>query len=162
MQIYLLRHAKAEHSHSGAADHERRLTAEGRHQLTPVIHAVKTAQMSPDVVLSSPYKRAMQTAELAAERLGYRSPILTANALTPDGDPESVWAEIRLHREANQILLASHEPLMSATLAYLLGCPHLAVEFPTATVARVDVSGLGPAPRGVLRWMITPKLAEGR
>ncbi len=159
MQIYLLRHGIAEDGHPGMPDRDRELTPEGRKRLREVLRAVKGADVSPDILLASPYKRAMQTASVAAEALGYAGTVVTSNALVPDSSADAVWGEIRVYRGARQILLASHEPLMSATFAYLLGCPHLLVDFKKAAIARVDVDRFGPAPQGVLRWFMTPKLA---
>lgn len=162
MQIYLLRHAMAENGRAGTPDSDRRLTAEGRGQLTQVLKLAGDAGASPDLVLASPYQRAMETARMAAAAFGYSREIQVENALTPDRDPETVWTAIRMHPDARRLLVVSHEPLISATLGYLVGCLDLRVEFGTATIARVDVNGFGPAPRGVLRWLIAPAMAGAR
>ncbi len=47
---------------------------------------------------------------------------------------------------------------MSATVAYLSGCPALQVDMKKAALVRIDIERLGAAPRGVLKWMITPGL----
>jgi phosphohistidine phosphatase len=159
MQIYLLRHAIAEDGGPGTPDRDRNLTPEGRKRLKDVLRAAKAADVAPDVLLTSPYRRAQQTASIAAEVLEFDGTVTSTNSLVPDSSAEAVWDEIRVYRDAQQILLSSHEPLMSSTLAYLLGCPHLLVEFKKATLARVDVDRFGPAPHGVLRWLLTPKLA---
>ena len=161
MQIYLLRHGIAEDGIPGRSDRERALTTEGRKRLREVLVAVKAAGVAPDLLLASPYKRAQETAAIAAEVLGYRRNIETTTALVPESSPEAVWEEIRVWRDARQLLLASHEPLMSSTLAHLLGCPQLLVEFKKGAIARVDLDHFGPAPYGVLRWLMTPKLAVG-
>lgn len=152
----------AESGRPGMPDSSRQLTPEGRNQLKQVLKVTQEAGVSPDVMLASPYTRAMETARIAAEALGYRSAILTEDELMPDGDPESVWQAIRMHSRAHQLLVVSHEPLMSATLGYFLGCLELRVNFGTATIARVDVNGSGPLPRGVLCWLITPATAGAR
>ncbi|MCX6620985.1 MAG: histidine phosphatase family protein [Acidobacteria bacterium] len=159
MQIYLLRHAIAEDGGPVTPDRDRILTPEGRKRLRDVLRAARAAGVAPDVLLASPYKRGLETASITAEVLGFQGSITSTNSLVPGGSPEVVWEEIRVYRGEEQVLLASHEPLMSATLAYLLGCPQLLVEFKKATLARVDVDRFGPTPRGVLRWLLTPKLA---
>jgi phosphohistidine phosphatase len=159
MQIYLLRHAIAEDGGPGTPDQDRNLTPEGRKRLREVLRAAKKADVAPDVLLTSPYKRALETASIAAELLEFSGPITNSNALVPDSSATAVWDEIRVYRDVGQILVSSHEPLMSSTLAYLLGCPQLQVEFKKAALARVDIDRFGPAPHGVLRWLLTPKLA---
>ena len=82
-----------------------------------------------------------------------------AQSLTPDGSPAEVWEEIRARKNEDAILLASHEPLMSATVAFLLGTPGLHVDMKKAALLRVDVDRFGPQPLGVLKWMLTPAVA---
>jgi phosphohistidine phosphatase len=153
MEIYLLRHGIAE---EGYPDSERALTGEGKDKLRRVL---KRAPVKPSLILSSPYRRAIETAEIAAEVLGYDGDIERAQSLTPDGSPAEVWEEIRARKTEDAILLASHEPLMSATAAFLLGTPGLHVDMKKAALLRVDVDRFGPQPLGVLKWMLTPSVA---
>jgi phosphohistidine phosphatase len=153
MQIYLLRHGIAEEARSGQPDAERALTPEGKEKLRRVL---KSADPQPGLILSSPYRRAVETAEIAAEVLGYRGTIVKTSALTPEASPYGVWEEIRQHAQAPSILLASHEPLMSSTVALLLGCPTLMVDMKKAALVRIDCDRTPRDPRGVLKWMVTP------
>ncbi len=101
----------------------------------------------------------METAEIAAAELKYKGEILRAGTFTPDSSPPSVWSEIREHRDEASILLAGHEPLFSATVAFLLGSTQAMVDFRKAALVRIDIHGFGAEPQGVLQWMLTPKLA---
>ena len=144
----------------GAADSERLLTDEGRYEVRRVISAAKLSGARASLVLSSPYKRALQTAGLAKDLLDCEAAVLSCNALVPDGSPQAVWEEIRVHHDEASLLLAGHEPLLSALTAYLLGCPDLEVNIPTAGLVRVDVDALASQPRGILLWMLTPALTQ--
>ena len=62
MQIYLLRHGIAEDAKPGRPDSERALTDEGRAKLRRVLKRARTADVTPSLILSSPYRRAMETA----------------------------------------------------------------------------------------------------
>jgi phosphohistidine phosphatase len=150
MEIYLLRHGIAE---DGYPDAERALTAEGKDKLRKVL---KRAGARPSLIISSPYRRALETAQIAAEVLEYRGDVERAQALTPDGSAAGVWEEIRIRQNEDAILLASHEPLMSATAAFLLGAPGLHIDMKKAALVRVDVDRFGPQATGVLKWMLTP------
>jgi phosphohistidine phosphatase len=111
-------------------------------------------------MVSSPYLRAWQTAEIAREILGHKDEVHRSDALIPESDPEQVWSEIRnLYRGAHSILLSSHEPLMSRCTGFLLGYPELLVDFKKGAIARIDISHFGIQPRGLLKWMLVPKLA---
>lgn len=140
-------------------DADRDLTADGRRKLREVLERAAGAGVKPTLIMSSPLKRARETAEISAIVLGYKGEILTTGALEPMSDPESVWEEIRQHKDEAQLLLAGHEPLFSALTAYLLDSPSLRVDFKKGAMVRIDVEPQGRIPRGLLRWMITAKLA---
>jgi phosphohistidine phosphatase len=156
MQIYLLRHGIAEDGRAGQPDSERALTGEGREKLRRVLRRAKAAEVVPGVILSSPYRRAMETAEEAANVLGYAGKLVRTRALTPEASPAQAWEEIRGRQEEGSVLLASHEPLMSSLAAFLLGSPGLQVDMKKGALVRVDCERFGPEPRGVLKYMITP------
>jgi len=159
MEIYLFRHGIAEDRAPSGRDEDRRLTDEGRQKLRRVLERAQAAGVSPSLILSSPLKRAVETAEIAARELGYEGKIVRSDSLTPDSSPSEVWTEIRTHRDEKAILLAGHEPLFSATVAWMLGSSHAMVEFKKGALVRVDVSSLGAEPKGVLQWMLTAKLS---
>jgi phosphohistidine phosphatase len=156
LQIYLLRHGIAENS---TPDSERALTAEGREKLRRVLARARAAGVVPSLILSSPYRRALETAEIAGEVLGYHGKVVKTRALTPDAAPFDVWEEIRQRGDEPAILLASHEPLMSSLAAFLLASPALLVDMKKAALLRVDCERIGPEPKGVLKWMLTPATA---
>jgi phosphohistidine phosphatase len=159
MEIYLLRHGIAENGHLGLRDSDRALTEEGREKLQRVLLRAREAGVKPGVILSSPYRRALETAQIAVESLGYRGKIVTTEVLVPEASPHQVWEEVRARREETAILLASHEPLMSATVSLLLGSPALLVDMKKAGLARIDCDRFGPEPKGVLKWLLTPAIA---
>jgi len=66
------------------------------------------------------------------------------------------YARIRDHES---ILLAGHEPLFSNTVAWMLGSTREMIEFKKGALVRIDVAGFRSEPRGVLQWMLTPKLS---
>ena len=159
MEIYLLRHAIAEERSASGRDADRQLTEEGRQKLRKVMKRAAGAGVEPSLILSSPLIRAVQTAEIAAEFLKYAGRIVKVDSLTPDSSPREVWEEIRTRKDEPAILLAGHEPLYSATTAYLLGSTRSMVDFRKAGLVRIDVQGFGATPGGILQWMLTPKLA---
>jgi phosphohistidine phosphatase len=160
MQIYLLRHGIAENASPGQPDSERALTAEGREKLRRVLKRARSAEVNPGAILSSPYKRALETAEVAAEALGFKGEIERTPALVPASSPYDAWEALRARRSSGSVLLASHEPLMSSLAAFLLGCPALQVDMKKAALVRIDCDRFPSQPRGVLKWMLTPATAD--
>jgi phosphohistidine phosphatase len=161
MEIYILRHGVAEEPQAGQPDSERALTPDGRKKLRNVLRAAASAGVAPSLILTSPYKRALQTAQLAAEILDYKGDLVRTDALEPGSSPKTVWDEIRVHKDEPRILLAGHEPLFSRLTAYLLGAPNLQVDFKKGALACIELERFGAEPHGVLRWMLTSKLAAG-
>lgn len=159
MQLYILRHGIAEEQSSAKEDSKRALTQEGVRRLREVLRLAEKADVFPAVVLSSPYLRATQTAEIAMDLLGSREPLVETAALVPHSDPESVWEEIRTHQEEDQVMLVGHEPLLSQLVLYLLGCPGLRIDLKKAALVRIDIEGFAREPRGILKWMLVPTLA---
>jgi phosphohistidine phosphatase len=157
MQIYLLRHGIAEDPRPGMSDADRALTPEGREKLRRVL---KRAHIEPSLIFSSPYKRAVETAAVAAEGLGYTGKVVRIEALVPHGSPYAVWDELRLRKDETAVLLAGHEPLMSSIAAFLLDCPALQIDMKKAALVRIDCERLGAKPDGILKWMLTPAVSE--
>jgi len=159
MQIYILRHGIAEEGRPGHPDAGRALTDEGREKVRRVLSRARGAGCAPSLILSSPYRRALETAETAAEVLGYHGKIARSFTLEPEAAPFPVWDEIRSRPGESGILLASHEPLVSTLVAFLLSSPSLLVEMKKAALVRVDCVRLKPEPDGILKWMLTPAIA---
>ena len=159
MQIYLLRHGIAEDGKAGQRDSERALTPEGIRKLRVALKRAKLAGVAPSLIVTSPYRRAVETAELAAKVLAYQGELLRTKALEPDSRPDAVWDEIRVHRDAAQILLSGHEPLMSELASHLLSCPALMIDFKKGALMRIDMDQLGTRPHGIMKWLLAPRLS---
>ncbi len=157
MEIYLLRHGIAEDGRPGQADGERALTPEGKEKLRRVL---KRAAAKPSLILSSPYRRALETAALAAEVWRYTGQIVRTETLLPEAPPQTVWEEIRARRNESAILLAGHQPHMSSLAAFLLDSPALEVDMKKAALLRIDCVRISGQPGGLLKWMLTPAVAE--
>jgi phosphohistidine phosphatase len=160
MELYLFRHGIAEDAPPGRSDSSRALTDAGRERSAAVAKMAREAGVAPSLIASSPYLRAVQTAEVAAKEFGYSGDLVRLPSLVPHGTPEAVWTDIRDLRDETAVLLVGHEPLMGHLAAYLLNAPSLQVDVKKSAMLRIDLANLGASPRGILRWMIIPKLAR--
>lgn len=160
MQLYLLRHGIAEEGSAGSSDADRELTSEGRKKLRQVLEAASESGVAPTLILTSPFKRAVQTAEVARHLFGYKHQLLHTKALTPGATVEQVWEEVRVHRDEASILLVGHNPLFSDLAAYLIGAKAAHIHFKKGAIMRVDVESFLSQPKGTLRWYLTAKLAS--
>ena len=157
MEIYVLRHGIAEEPKAGAPDSARALTDTGRERLRAVLERAHEAGEKPSLILTSPYRRAQQTAHMAGQVLGCGK-IVETEVLVPGSTPKAVWETICTRRREDALLLAGHEPLLSMTVAYLLGAPALQVDLKKAALVRIDQESFSGAPRAILKWMLTPRL----
>ncbi len=150
-QLFILRHGEAESFAS--TDAERHLTERGRTQTTAILQQSLPELRQVTRIVASPYVRAQQTAELAANLL--QLPVLTDARLTPDSDRATVaelWSESPEH---DVLLLVSHQPLVGGLLDWLCGLPRGQQVMGTSALAslRTDVVAGGC---GDLLWLRQP------
>jgi phosphohistidine phosphatase len=137
-RVYLVRHGKAaEEGHE--RDEDRPLTDEGRQRMRRNAAALADAAAPvPEVWLTSPLVRAVQTAEIGVAAFGADGPVEVTRALLPSG---SVGALVSLidGRPETSIALVGHEPLLSALAAHLLGRSSLGAPFKKGAVIALDL-----------------------
>lgn len=149
MKVYLIRHGHAVDDEPGLTDEQRYLTKKGRKTVREVGRVLQKADVAFDAILTSPLVRAVQTAELIAERTDFLDVIEALPALSP-GIPPRVAGAVLPSRGA-AVAVVGHEPGLSFLGAYLIGQP----SFPPLRKAQVSVIEDGRAV-----WMIHPDTLE--
>jgi phosphohistidine phosphatase len=122
MNLYLLRHGIAvDPSVAGfAKDAERPLTPKGKRRLRQIANAMDVLNISFDMILSSPYVRAKQTAEIVATSLKRLKQLKFSDELTLGGNPKLLIQQLNeLRPKPKNILLVGHEPYLSKLIALL-------------------------------------------
>jgi phosphohistidine phosphatase len=152
MRLYFLRHGIADWPEwDPARDHERPLTKEGLKKMKEQAKALADLGLKIDAILSSPYTRAYQTADIVAGKLGLE--VKTEPLLAP-GFTFDKLAEIAKPFDDNQaLLLVGHEPSFSMVIAELIGGGR--VQMKKGALARVDVNR---ELQGELVWLLQPKV----
>jgi phosphohistidine phosphatase len=161
MELYLLRHAIAGErtTTSEAKDSERRLTKEGRKKMLRAAKGMRKERFIFDLILTSPYARALETAQIVAGVFGIEKRMRLTAALTPVGNPQELIEEIhRRHRGRKRVLLVGHEPYLSRLVAVLLtGDTGMTIDFKKGGLCKLAVSQLGFGRCATLEWLLTPK-----
>lgn len=150
MRLYIVRHGEAERQIT--TDDARALTARGREDVASLWDNLAERGVRPSRLLSSPYVRARQTADIIAERFpGVARAEL--GMITPEGDPLAVLAELERIGAQDSWTLVSHMPFVDL----LCGAATDGGRYPfqVGAVACVDMEGLLPG-AGRLRWLIGP------
>jgi phosphohistidine phosphatase len=127
MDLFLIRHAKAEEGSLYASDEERPLTADGRLQARDVGASLKQAGVTFDVMLTSGLQRADETASIIAAEVGYAGGLARDARLEPEGRPHEIIDGLLAHRTEERVALVGHEPSMGKLLSAFLGKPGLAL-----------------------------------
>ena len=155
MKVYFLRHGiAADRDEWKGSDAERPLTAQGRKNMEREAKALADLEFDPDVIITSPFTRAKQTAEIVAERL-HRENILTEDLRLAEPFDAGVLTEIlRECDDLQSVLLVGHEPDFSRTIGQLVGGGR--IDLKKGGLARVDLPDASSA-SGELIWLIPPK-----
>jgi phosphohistidine phosphatase len=157
MKLYILRHAIAEPGGPGIADSKRKLTEEGRVELQQALAGARKLKVRPDLILSSPYRRAWETAVLAAQALLGEGEVVEFRELTPEGTPAGVWAALKPHAAFDSLMVVGHQPLLGEFAAFVLNSPNLSINLKKSGLIRIDVEDVGGArSTAELRWLLTP------
>lgn len=154
MQLLLLRHADA--LSSAPSDDLRPLSDKGRQQAQRVARFCKHNDLRPDVILSSPFLRAEETARIVAEELG--GELVLSSFLASGMLPSAAMEELRAVARFDCVMLVGHEPDLGELAGALLGAGGAgALHFRKATLASLDVES--PTGGGAnLEFLVPAKL----
>jgi len=140
MELFLIRHGPAEVKADWSGDDvERPLSAEGRLIVAEVAAALANHQVQPELVLTSPYDRTRQTAQIVAERLGMPDKVIADTRLIPGFGLRQLGKVLHDHADCKSILLVGHGPDLSQVVRALTGGR---VTIRKAGVAQVEITDL--------------------
>jgi phosphohistidine phosphatase len=122
MNLFILRHASAGSPRANPLlDLKRPLDKDGKTQCLQLAHVLNALKLNFDVVISSPLKRAQQTAQLVATETGYEQKLLISNALAPAATFAQFQRLLRDSAAYENVLVVGHNPNLSQFLSQLLG-----------------------------------------
>jgi len=151
--LYFLRHGKAG-SPRAANDDARELTAAGMAALQAAAPLFRRLNLRPDVVLSSPLVRSLQTAELLCEAIG-GSPTVDER-LRPGASWGDMARTMAAHPDARRVMFVGHEPDFSAAIVELTGAA--SVRMRKGGIACLEFYGVPEPGGGEIAWLIDPDL----
>ena len=159
MNLYIIRHAIAvdEGTSEYESDSERPLTDKGRKKMRQIAKGLRSLGVEFDLILSSPYVRARETAEILAEVFKMKKKIDFSDNLIPMGNPELLITEVNEKFSVESMALVGHEPHLSALVGLLVGeNGKLDVTLKKGGVCYLSADDLHQERRATLQWLLTP------
>ncbi|MFP4379304.1 MAG: phosphohistidine phosphatase SixA [Candidatus Sumerlaeia bacterium] len=155
MFICVMRHGDAEPK--GVLypqDALRPLSDAGRDQVAWVAAGLYALDARFDTIISSPYLRARQTAEIMADGLDHHGPILFEEYMLGEALPQNTAREIAALHTEGPVLLVGHLPHVNRLLAYFISHDDSTkISMQTASIAWVQATS--PTSRaGILHWLV--------
>jgi phosphohistidine phosphatase len=157
MFLYFLRHASAGQRMSDAKKDEKRgLDKDGIGQCGYIGRALASMGVQVDVMISSPLKRATQTASLVGNEMGHEGKLLVENALRPEATFTDFQKMLEKYARQDSIMVVGHNPNLREFLGRIIadnGCEAV-VDMKKGAVAKVELRRNA----GSLSWCITPRI----
>ena len=155
MNIFLIRHGKAEPAFQTKNDIDRELTEEGMNIIKRSVGFWKNGITSFDFIITSPFKRAVQTAEIISELMNYKNDLVKDSALSPGSSTRSV-IQLAEMLEGENIAFVGHQPDMSYHISSLACNSQLNLKFSPASIAKLSFNGNPKPGKGILEFLIPP------
>jgi len=160
MKLYILRHANAEERDEAeySDDSLRPLSKQGQKKMENIAANLKGWGVGVDLILSSPYARALETARIVAKALGLKKKqLVLTESLTPSGLPKKLITEINKKYKVDNLMLVGHEPYLSGLISVLVaGDPSLSIIVKKGGFCRLSVDELIYDRCATLEWLAAP------
>ncbi len=167
MILYIVRHAIAEQRDSTSGeqqDSQRPLTDEGRRKFRQIARGLRDMGTRIDLILTSPYLRALDTARILQKKLELEAEkLVIMDNLSPLGNSDHLIQQIgKQYASLGSIALVGHEPGLSRLIAVLLsGDPTLPITLKKGGVCCLTVEHLEYGRCASLEWLLTPAMLSG-
>jgi|HubBroStandDraft_1064217.scaffolds.fasta_scaffold279317_1 phosphohistidine phosphatase len=158
MNLYLMRHANAGlRRDNPALDAKRALIKDGKDQCMLMARVLSAFKVQIDVIVSSPLKRALQTAQFVGTEIGYDAKVEVSPALALNADYPAFQQMLTKYADREGVLVVGHNPNLFQFLGRMItGNGGAAIRMRKGSIARVDMDRHPP----LLRWLIDPRMAR--
>ncbi|MGH9326470.1 MAG: phosphohistidine phosphatase SixA [Terriglobia bacterium] len=161
-ELYLMRHGIAADSDgtTPADDAKRPLTPEGKLKLRASARGLEVTGADLDWIVSSPLKRAAETAEIIAAELAPEAVLEHCEALAPGMlTAQKLISFLSQNAERHRVLAIGHEPSLSELASELMGASQRAnFAFRKGGCCLITFDEFPPKSPGLLNWWLTPRL----
>ncbi len=165
MILHFLRHANAEPFSRGTHHHdrERLLTQEGRVKMRLAAMGFLRLGVKFEKILSSPYPRAAETAQIVSDVFSYRDEITISEHLTPDALYHKFRKEfLDAWTKLDSVLIVTHQPFVSECISVLLtgrDDPLISINMGTGTLCSLEIDPKWASPAILLSMLHSDQAA---
>lgn len=161
MNLYIVRHAIAIKPGTPGYedDSQRPLTDTGHKKMKKIAKGLRRLNVELDMILTSPYVRARDTANILAKEFDLKDKIAFSDNLTPPGEFEKLIKEMQENYNVSSLALVGHEPMLSSLISWLTtGNTDSRLTLKKGGVAYLVAENLYQDYRATLEWLLTPAL----
>ncbi len=160
MHLYVLRHAIAEERSSRWTGHDadRPLTRKGAKKMKRIASTMLDLGISFDIILSSPFRRAQQTAEIVAGRFDCPERLHYTRHLKVGASRRALVRELSSRFGTREsVLLVGHEPFLSGLISTLIaGDDRVPITLKKGGICKLTVNTLRFGRCATLDWLVGP------
>ncbi len=170
MDLFILRHGYAGNRlPDPMKDIKRELTVSGKKEVVEIAKSLKKLGVKFNVIFSSPFTRAFQTAQIIAEEYKLTEQIEQSEELKPDGSKGSLYNKLSKLSIDSVILIVGHEPYLSSMINDIISNNNTDRNYNNhnnniilkkAGLSRIKITSTVPKFKGELRWLLTPRILK--
>jgi phosphohistidine phosphatase len=163
MELFLFRHGEAgKRLQSGSKDFDRPLTSTGQKEVKSISISLKKLKINFDRIITSPLKRAHQTAVIVSNIFVMEDRVEDWDELKPEGNRLDLYKKLSQLKSDSSLLIIGHQPYLSEMIGNLIfdydsdNEPRIILK--KSGLAKIVITSLMPTMKGELRWLLSPKL----
>jgi phosphohistidine phosphatase len=163
MELFLFRHGEAgKRLQSGSKDFDRPLTSTGQKEVESISISLKKLKINFDRIITSPLKRAHQTAVIVSNIFVMEDRVEDWDELKPEGNRLDLYKKLSQLKSDSSLLIIGHQPYLSEMIGNLIfdydsdNEPRIILK--KSGLAKIVITSLMPTMKGELRWLLSPKL----
>ncbi|HZI70857.1 MAG TPA: phosphohistidine phosphatase SixA [Nitrososphaeraceae archaeon] len=159
MDLFILRHGEAgKKLATGNRDFERSLTVAGQKEVAHIAKSLKDMGIKFDFILTSPLKRAHQTAAIVSKIFKNEKKMKDWDELKPEGNRPELYRKLTQFKLQSSVLIVGHEPYLSDMISEIIfdgKGKHVVLK--KAGLAKIGIISASPKLHGELKWLLTPR-----
>jgi len=163
MELFLFRHGEAgKRLQSGSKDFDRPLTSTGQKEIESISISLKKLKINFDRIITSPLKRAHQTAVIVSNAFVIEDRVEDWGELKPEGNRLELYKKLSQLKSDLSLLIIGHQPYLSEMIGDLIfdhdGDNDPRIILKKSGLAKIVITSFMPTMKGELRWLLSPKL----